>query len=84
MSHYAAAAAMDGHGSSLYDPHGRHSMPGATTALSHSHSPNFSHAGTGLQNPYPNYSTPSSGMQGVMNSAPADSQVKRDKDSIYG
>jgi hypothetical protein len=35
MSHYAAAAAMDGHGSSLYDPHGRHSMPDATAALSH-------------------------------------------------
>ena len=81
LPHYGS---MDGHGSSIYDPHRGHTAMQASAALSHS--PSFTHApsATGLQNPYPNYSTPSSSMPGVMNSSSADSQIKRDKDSIYG
>jgi len=77
LSHYGG---IDGHGpGSMYgghaDPH--RSMPPHLT----SHSPPFSHSTT--QNYPTNYS--GSGMQNVMgSSSPADSQLKRDKDAVYG
>lgn len=76
---------MDGHSASMYDPHSAHR---SMQPHSLSHSPglgNHTSALTaGMHSQFPSYSTSSSSMPGVMNSTPVDSQVKRDKDLIYG
>ena len=82
IAHYGSTT-MDGHSASMYDPHRsmqQHSL---------SHSPGIgnhtSALAAGMHSQFPSYSTSSSSsMQGVMNSSPVDSQVKRDKDLIYG
>ena len=71
---------MEAHTGSMYDHH--RSMQSQLST----HSPNFPHS-PGLQPPahYPGYSTSAASMPGaVMNSSAADSQLKRDKDAIYG
>ncbi len=79
ITHYPSTA-MDGHPASMYpDPHA-HSRS-MTTHLSHS--PGLNHAGSGLQSHYSSAYSSSSSMVG-MNSSPQDSQMKRDKDQIYG
>jgi len=77
LPHYGS---MEAHTGSMYDHH--RSMQSQLST----HSPNFPHS-PGLQPPahYPGYSTSAASMPGaVMNSSAADSQLKRDKDAIYG
>lgn len=72
-AHYgnAALAGME----SMYDPH-RTSIPSGHTLPTHTnHGPSL--------HQYPPYST-SSSMSGMANSTTQDSQLKRDKDSVYG
>lgn len=60
---------------SMYDPH-RTSIPSGHTLPTHTnHGPSL--------HQYPPYST-SSSMSGMANSTTQDSQLKRDKDSVYG
>jgi hypothetical protein len=95
MSHYSiggGGGAMDGH--NIYgDPHAAHRSMGSAAPGSLTHSPsNYSgHSPTGMgaagagayPSPYTS-SAPSSTMQGVINSSPGDTQLKRDKDAVYG
>lgn len=63
---------MEGHTASMYDPH--RGLP-----------PMHQNHTSPIQGHYPPYSTPSSNMPGVISpTSAADSQLKRDKDSIYG
>ncbi len=81
IGHYGPSAGMEGHSASMYDPH-RSIQPHL------SHSPGLgnhtSAITSGMHSQFPSYSTSSSSMPAVMNSTPVDSQVKRDKDLIYG
>ncbi|XP_064621835.1 homeobox protein Meis1-like isoform X2 [Lineus longissimus] len=82
LPHYGPNA-MDGH-TAMYDAHlsSHRNMP---SHLGPGHTTNLSHGPTLPHHQYPPYSSPSNNsMPGVMNSSQPDSQLKRDKDSIYG
>ena len=100
MSHYniggpgaGGGGGMDGH---IYgDPHAAHRNMGSAAPGSLTHSPsNYSgHSPTGgmgaagagaYPSPYTSTAPSSTGMQGVINSSPGDTQLKRDKDAVYG
>ena len=85
IAHYGNTA-MDGHSASMYDPQGTQRSMHHQASLSHSPglSNHTSALAAGMHSQFPSYSTSSSSMQGVMNTSPVDSQVKRDKDLIYG
>lgn len=79
-SHYgnAALAGME----SMYDPHrtsipSGHSLPSPHTGVGN-------HGGSMHPSSYPPYSTSNSSMTGMGTNSTQDSQIKRDKDSIYG
>ena len=76
LGHYGTG--MDSH--SMYDPHSGHRNMAPHLA----HSPGLNH-GPSLQGHYPGYGTSGTAMSNSMNAvAQPDSQLKRDKDSIYG